>query len=75
MVKERHLIQSLGSEWHRIVELSKDSGTLRLEQLRQKLVSAMELFPNIHFTSNMESIGEDTINFDKIMDEIEEYVA
>jgi hypothetical protein len=45
------MVVLLGTEWHNLVEWPVRG--MRLEEIRQKLVRAMELFPQVIFGKNL----------------------
>lgn len=54
-----------GTEWHKVAEA--DYG-LTLEQIRQKLVRAIQLFPSVRYGRNLDSCSPQ--EFDDLMEEI-----
>ncbi|KAL3480974.1 hypothetical protein BJX99DRAFT_194669 [Aspergillus californicus] len=57
------------TEWHKVVEWPAQG--IRLEQIRQKLVRALELFPYVVFGKNLVDVSSSVLQeFDGIMEEI-----
>ncbi len=54
-----------GTEWHKVAEVGYG---MTLEDIRQKLVRALELFPSVIYGSNLDSCSPQ--EFDDLMEEI-----
>ncbi|KAJ0421347.1 glycoside hydrolase superfamily [Aspergillus carlsbadensis] len=62
------------SEWHKVIELPAPANHgMALEELRQKLVRALELFPYLVFTKDLGSSSAAALEFDGIMDGVGEH--